>query len=402
MENLTHDRGSNTGKCTVTPAGGAPALSVRLLPRSMGAAACLAILAWAFTACSAPPATPSASFPTQTLPSDGHIHYVGRIDNRDPQHFTMSFPGSAMVVHFQGSGFDAQFSTTIADHLQVVIDGRASPAFAVTKEPAFYPIASGLPPGEHTAVIYKATETNRGTLAFYGLRLQPGTRLLRVPDAKRNIEFIGDSITAGYGDLGANEHEPVSPANSNWYFTYAAITARQLGAEQVTVAVSGIRLTQSGEWDAMPRVYRRVHSYDPAYLWDFKRGPMPDVVVINLSTNDFRHHPAIDKQGPPDEAEWTKTYEDFLDFVRSQRPSAEIYLADGPLMPPGPDLDHVQAWNREVLTQRVASGDTRCHVLSFPVQKGDDGYGSDFHPSVKTHAKMADQLIAAIRADKGW
>jgi lysophospholipase L1-like esterase len=314
----------------------------------------------------------------------------------------MSFPGSAIVVHFNGSGFDARLSTTIADHIQVVIDGQAAQAFGVTKVPALYPIARGLSEAEHTVVLYKATETNRGTLIFYGLSLQPGTRLLPVPRATRNIEFIGDSITCGYGDMAANQHEPVSPANSNWYYTYGAITARQLGAEQVTVAVSGIRLTQSGEWDAMPSVYRRVHSFDRDFPWDFKQGPVPDIVVIDLGTNDFRKHPAVDKQSPPDEAGWTQALEEFLDFVRSRRPLAEIYVADGPLMEAGPELDRLRAWNQEVISQRKAAGDNRCHQLDFAVQRDEDGYGSDWHPSVKTHSNMADQLVAAIRGDTGW
>ena len=354
----------------------------------------LAIFALLVAACSSPPATATGSAAQDMGPGDEHIHYEGRIDWRDSQQPSMSFPGSALVVHFRGSGFDARLSTTIADHIQVVIDGKPVAALAVAKDPAYYPIANDLPAAEHTAILYKCTEANRGTLRFSGLRLAPGTRLLNVPQAKRNIEFIGDSITAGYGDMAADQHEHVSPENSNWYFTYGAIAARELGAEQVTVAVSGIRLTQSGEWDAMPRVYRRVHPNDRDLAWDFKGGPVPDVVVINLATNDFR-------LPPPSESEWTRTFGVFLDIVRLRRPSAEIYIADGPLMS-GADLDHLRAWNREVIGKRNAAGDTRCHTISFPEQQASDGYGSDWHPSVKTHIKMAEQLVAAIRADTGW
>jgi lysophospholipase L1-like esterase len=394
MENLARKIGKAAWRCATKAAEAVSPFFDRVSRRSILLACQLAIFAFFAASCSSPPEPNQGGASGEVGPGDEHIHYEGRIDWHDPQQPSMSFPGSALAVHFRGTGFEARFSTTIADHIQVVIDGKPTAAFAVAKDPALYPIASDLPAGEHTAILYKCTESNRGTLKFYGLRLAPGTRLLSVPRAKRNIEFIGDSITAGYGDMAANQHEPVSPENSNWYYTYGAITAREFGAEQVTVAVSGIRLTQSGEWDAMPRVYRRVHPNDHDLAWDFKRGPVPDVVVIDLATNDFR-------MKSPSESEWTGTFGEFLDFVRSHRPSAEIYIADGPLMS-GTDVEHLRAWNREVVAQRKASGDGRCHTISFPEQLASDGYGSDFHPNVKTQMKMAERLVAAIRADTGW
>ena len=395
METLTHSTGKAALRCTAGEAGAAVRLRALASPRLVLAAGCLAIVSALAGAGPSPPAAGPGALSGEVSPGDKRIYYEGRIDWRDPLQPSMSFPGSAVVVHFQGSGFDARLSTTIADHFQIVVDGKPTAAFALTTEPALYVVARDLPAAEHTAILYKCTEANRGTARFYGLRLAPGTRLLPARAARHCIEFIGDSITCGYGDLGANPKDPVSPANSNWYFSYGAIAARELGADQVTVAVSGIRLTQSGQWDAMPRVYARVHSYDRGYPWDFKRGPVPDVVVIDLATNDFRTN-------PPDEKTWTKALDEFLDFVRSRRPSAEIYVADGPMMEPGPDLDHLRAWNLEVVARRRASGDSRCHTISFAVQRAEDGYGSDWHPSVKTHRKMADQLVAAIRADTGW
>ena len=307
----------------------------------------------------------------------------------------MSFPGCAIVIRIDGRGLDARLDTTIADHVQVVVDDKPKQVIALDRTARDYPIARDLPAGAHTVALFKATETNRGTLQFFGIRLQSGARLLAAPKPARMIEFIGDSITCGYGDMASSRTEPVSPANSNWYYTFGSITAARFGADESTVAVSGIRLTQQGDWPAMPIVYTRVHSYDGGVLWDASKGPMPDIVVIDLSTNDFR------KDGP-DERTWVDTYLKFLSYVRERRPSALIYLADGPMMPAGPDLDHVRAWNKEVVAQRASSGDRRCRTFSFDIQREEDGYGSDYHPNVRTHAKMAAKLIAAIKADTGW
>jgi lysophospholipase L1-like esterase len=394
MENPTRELGKAPWETRDAAARAACSLFSWTSLRSILLTGQLATFAFLVTACISPEAPAPGALPQEVGPGDGHIHFEGRIDWRDPLQPSMSFPGSALAVHFRGTGFDARLSTTRADHVQVVLDGKPAANLALTLEPVLYQIANGLANADHTAVLYKCTEANRGTLRFHGLLLAPDARLLSVHRAKRNIEFIGDSITAGYGDTAANEHERVSPENSNWYVTYGAITARELGANEVTVAVSGIRLTQSGEWPAMPRVYRRVHPNDGDLLWNFSKGPVPDVVVINLATNDFRKE-------PPEESEWTRTYGEFLDFVRLQRPTAEIYVADGPLMS-GANLEHVRAWNRKVVEKRRASGDRRCHTISFPEQLAGDGYGSDFHPNVTTHMKMAKQLVAAIRADTGW
>jgi lysophospholipase L1-like esterase len=375
-------------------ASSAPTPFLKQLSMSLRCTTC--ILAAAVLASTGRSKEPAPQGPGEAVsPADERIHYEGRLDWADPKAPTMSFPGCAIVVRFEGSGFDARMDTTIADHVQVVVDGRPTQVIALVRTPEDYPVARDLPAGTHTAALFKATETNRGTLQFFGLHLQTGTSLLPVPKPARMIEFIGDSITCGYGDMASSRFEPVSPANSNWYYTFGSITAAHFGADESTVAVSGIRLTQEGDWPAMPIVYTRVHSYDGGVPWDATKGPMPDVVVIDLSTNDFR------KTGP-DEKTWVDTYLAFIAHIRESRPSALIFLADGPMMPAGPDLDHVRAWNREVVARRIALGDVRCRVFSFDIQSEADGFGSDFHPNVRTHAKMADKLIAAIGKETGW
>src|SRR5579871_6141921 len=194
----------------------------RLSTRLRRAAGFLAFAVTAMAGVSAPPAPDGAG--QAVPPADPRVHYEGRLDWTDPQAPTMSFPGCAVVVRFEGSGLDARMDTTIADHVQVVLDGRPTRVIALTRTPEDYAVARDLSAGAHTVALFKATETNRGTLQFFGLRLQPGTHLLDVPKPTRMIEFIGDSITCGYGDMAANRFEAVSPANSNWYYTFGSIT----------------------------------------------------------------------------------------------------------------------------------------------------------------------------------
>jgi len=335
------------------------------------------------------------SLPLEVKPANSLVRYNGRFDWRMPDAPCASFPGSEVIVRFSGTAIAARLSTTRNDQIQVVIDGKPTSVLALSKEPALYVVGQDLPLGEHTVILFKRTEAAFGVTRFYGLQLAADARLLAAPMARRNIEFVGDSITCGYGDEALNEKERVSAVTSNHYMTYAAIAARRLLADHVAVAVSGIRLTEISGSVSMPSVYLRVDpdSKDPE--WDFSRGPVPDVVVINLGTNDFR-------TGTLGESDWKGSYFRFLDFVRSKRPRAHIFLTNGPIMGPSEALEHLQRWNREVVAQRRAAGDTRIEVLDFDVQKPTDGYGSDFHPSVRTHERMAAQLAAAIDKAVNW
>ena len=97
------------------------------------------------------------------------------------------------------------------------------------------------------------------------------------------IEFVGDSITAGYGVLG-NKGDAWSVTNSDCTGSYAYLTAQKLDADYSVVAWSGI-CTKAYMWANinMDNLYKRVSNSNTAqYAFDFS----PDVVVLNLGTNE--------------------------------------------------------------------------------------------------------------------
>ncbi len=54
------------------------------------------------------------------------------------------------------------------------------------------------------------------------------------------MEFIGNSITCGYGIEAGSKFMHFSDSNENHYYTYAGIAAHRLNAESMAVARSGI------------------------------------------------------------------------------------------------------------------------------------------------------------------
>lgn len=337
----------------------------------------------------------AAPLPQEIPPSDKRLHYVARLDPRDPAGPRFDWSGSAVIARFEGAAISARLATSGGDRLQVVVDGVPGPVLTLTKEPRRHMLASGLSKGAHTVALYKRTEPIVGTVQFFGFQLEADAKLLDAPKPTRRIEFIGDSITAGYGNEAAGEREHFTAATENHYLTGGAIAARALNAEALAFAVSGSRLTETAEIEAMPAFYRRTLFSDKAPAWNFRLTPPPDVVVINLGTNDFF-------QGFPDEKAWTAAYDALLDFVRGNYPQAHIWLAIGPMMEPGAKLDALRKWNAAIIATRAAAGDAKIHAIEFPPQKPEDGLGANAHPSLQTHTKMGVQLTAEMKRVLGW
>jgi lysophospholipase L1-like esterase len=343
----------------------------------------------------APQAEP---LPVQVGPRDPAIRIVGRVDDRDAAGPRMAWAGSSIVVTFSGSALNVQLKSSGNDQLQVVVDGAPTSVLVATKDTTLYPVVSGLPPKPHTVELFKRTEPLVGTIQLLGFQLEKDGKLLPNPARPdRRIEFVGDSITCGYGNEGAKETEHFSPATENNYLAYGAIAARELKAEYVAVA-------WSGKWlfgpNAIPLLYDLALPNDPKSQWDFK-GWIPQVVVVNLGTNDF---------GPrnPTEQEWQDNYRAFIARLRTHYPQCHVFCAVGSMMSDGwpPErkaLSTIRGYSTGLVEALKKAGDKKVHYVEFdPQDMAKNGIGSDWHPSVKTHKLMADRLAAAIKKELGW
>jgi hypothetical protein len=68
----------------------------------------------------------------------------------------------------------------------------------------------------------------------------------------------------------------------------------------------------------------------------------------------------------------------------------------------GTGLDTCRNNIKEVINSFTSTGDSKVYFIEFPQQDGSNGYGEDWHPSLKTHELMADQLTKAIQDKLGW
>ena len=138
----------------------------------------------------------------------------------------------------------------------------------------------------------KRTEGEQGRTTIHAFLLDRGGRLLpAAPAPGRHIEFIGNSLTCGYGTKGLSKDEPFKPQTENCNKAYACIIARYFDAEYVLVAHSGQGVVRNWADEketsdlSMRQRVLRTFDMDEEPQWNF-RDYTPDIVVIKLGTND--------------------------------------------------------------------------------------------------------------------
>jgi lysophospholipase L1-like esterase len=335
--------------------------------------------------------------PVTVGPTDANIRYIGRFDTRDAAGPRCAWSASAVQMRFRGTALNAKLKESGRDVLEVVIDGKPAGVVPLKPDSELYRVADKLDDGEHRIELVKRTEASQGTIQFEGFQLPQGAGLLPLPKRpSRRIEVIGDSISCGYGNEGKNQNEHFSPATENAYLTYGAIAARALDAEYVCIAWSGRKMAPD---NTVGEVYDRALPQDPTSAWDFSQW-VPDVVVINLATNDFG-------KDNPDKETWTKAYEAFIARVRKNYPKAEIYCATGSMMsdswpPEHRALSTLKSYLKTIVEFEKQAGDTHVRTIDFEPQDQKNGLGSDWHPNIKTHEIMATALASALQHDLEW
>jgi lysophospholipase L1-like esterase len=152
----------------------------------------------------------------------------------------------------------------------------------------------------------------------------------------------------------------------------------------------------------MPVLFNRTLPDDSTSTWGFTT-PTPDLVVINLSSNDFA-------TGDPGDA-FVQAYSTFLQTLRQHYPNAYVVCALAATMDE-PNRTIAAGYIQGVVQQARSAGDARVSTLQLPgdggtffgfaTQLASDGYGCDYHPNVKTQSLMGAQLAAAIPGIIPW
>ena len=279
--------------------------------------------------------------------------------------------------------------------------------FECLEEEASYVLFEG-EAGIHTIRIVKLSEGSRGQTGL--LSLQTDGELMPVPEEKKlTIEFIGDSITCGYGNECPNRDEHFKTSEENGWMTYGAIAARKLGAEFNMISYSGITTSQAEKsmfpmhlpsmdelYGCTDRTGQEKLGLEPE-AWDFA-AHKKDIVLVNLGTNDVNPiRFARDLEtAAREEAYFKKRYRGFVSALRLMNgPDTLILCTLGPL-----DYYLYDCIREVVEAYRKESGDLRVRTFKLiGVNLISEGFGADGHPSLATHVRLGGQLAEILKEE---
>lgn len=331
-------------------------------------------------------------------PTDPNIQYIGRIDDSDPMHIVFTYPGVQIRTGFTGTSLDMMCKLH-SGYFMAEIDG-GEPFKISFLGNTIVRLASELQDGTHQAIVTYIGEGYETLPEFHGFFVDKGKTLaLATPLPTRKIEFIGNSITCGYGIEANSEAEHYDEKTANYYYTYAARTARALNAQAVVVARSGIGVyrsyngPQTGDIVNMNTEYPNTLLYNDKVAWDFSRYT-PDLVCINLGTND------TSTQGA-DSVLLLQGFKRLYQQVRSHYPKAKILLLSGCMMN-GQQLQSAKCALDATADYAHNQGDAEVYRFDFTPHDGSLGYGADWHPSMRQHEKMANELIPYLQKLMNW
>lgn len=335
-----------------------------------------------------------------------------------------TYTGKMLIVNFFGDS-----TTTVPEfepqpwrdqaRVMVIVDGIVHLDTVIKKEHETFVVFGDdplLPVEKHVVRIVKLSEPRMSSVGLGAITVQAeqkeGVDFKVTPPvkptkkSKKYIEFIGDSITCGYGADTPNELYPFSTPTENCAKAYAYLTAQLLDADYSLVSYSGHGIISG--YTSNPRVPKLTELVPPYYEifsysynnfrgmemakipWECKKERKPDIVVINLGTNDDSYvQDNLEKR-----AHFEEKYVEFLEQVHRVRPKATIISAFGIM---GDNLYSSEVKAVEEFKKKSGFNEVY-NVYLAPQDVERNGIASCCHPSPASHLEAAKVLADFIRS----
>ena len=305
------------------------------------------------------------------LPSSATIKYFGRWDKHDQATYNSYWGGAYFKTDFTGRHVQLRLANPAS--LYVRIDGGADVHINAVQGLSSLNLVP-LTAGRHALRVTAGSEST--TISFQGLVLDRNAFSLAPHSSPVTVEFVGDSITAGWtdqmGDLSS----------------YAWLSAEKLGIEHVQIASSGICLKTVVTIPSCRGMQTQFFKLRPgaaadAAWWNDKSNP-PDAIVINLGTNDYIH-------GQFEDA-FEVAYIVFIQQIRQHYPHTPIYV-----MRTFSGL--MEAPTREAVSRLNAAGYYNVFYVDTTgwLTPNTSDFSDQYHPSDDGQRKVAMHLVKVLR-----
>lgn len=265
-----------------------------------------------------------------------------------------------------------------------------------------YMLFQGLSPNDpHTVTVYNTAEPAfQNSNNFYQkptlISVTTDGAFLPAPaPLPRALELIGDSLTAGFGANGVGPCPGTILTEDN-SVTWGNLLCANFSANCSIIAWSGIGVYENSNGfgsPRMPELYTRTLGANPEAQWDFSSFT-PDLVIINLGTNDFGHS---HDNGTAWEDAFVDTYVRFVFNITQlyyKQPTLPVLVAVGP----GQRAPNVLACLGRVISGVNAAGGAASllDVQTEPME------GCDGHPGRAGHQAMFQAAQPQVAKVMGW
>ena len=315
--------------------------------------------------------------------SDGYwsrVIPIGRYALRDGA-MTLGWPGSGLNFKADGESL-IRLRDSGDNQFDLIVNGESR---IYQPEPGINTLTLEAQSAPYTVSLTRRSESYASGLTDI---LSVEGDVQRIEADKPRILFIGDSITAGFGTIGPDEHCGYSIETSSARDAYALMAAEELGADAHIVAISGRGVVYN--WDNNPEPHMLGHFDlalpDTLIAWDHAQWT-PDVVVVSLGTNDWSTRDPGDL--------FAANYANLLGRVSAQYPEAEIFAITGPMLTDERG-ESMQAGVEEAIDRAAKKGVEVTIVLLSLATEGHI-YGCGYHPGPASNELMAEQLVTALK-----
>ncbi len=316
------------------------------------------------------------------------VHIGGRVKVEDHA-YKYQWPAVYFEARFKGPAITLIFDDD-ANNFNVLLDDKPYMILTRPGQGSITISAAGGMDASHRIRVEKRSETQYATGRFLGFI---GIPAASAESRSRQIEFIGDSLTVGYGNTSAfsqcTPEQVFETTDSQQGF--GPLTAKHFNADYQINAFSGLGMVRNYDGREHPK-YHMPMLYDRAIFDDPAPANQPDwhpeVIVIGIGGNDFSTPVRPDEpwhDAATLRADYVKTYTAFVKTIRARNPDAFIILATPPEREEG-----YTGGTDDVFAAMKATGDTKIDRITLPEL---DKIGCNGHPSTRADAKVADFYI---------
>jgi hypothetical protein len=365
-------------------------------------------------------------------PSNTAFQYVGRWDFQNPSAPAFQWAGSSISFELtcrDNAAVSATFDTNEKYTKFGIYLGNDMASPYQLLEAGTSDVKLKLPSGRSIVTIVKATEDLKPDPAqgsssmlmkpavFRGLTTEEAgaCTISAVPRKERRMQFIGDSITCGFGNQATSVAQKAQCAFDASHTTitnfigkslyeledthesWSMVLARKFGADAHVQCLSGIGMCRNGIGFSPSNPHNMTYFIDrtlpftatsPSNMWDYSKY-QPDVLVVNLGTNDY-----IASTGPlaPTYESFQAHYVAFVTRLMSnyQASKTKVLLVCGPMT--SRQCPYVEAAATQ-LSKSFHAEYVRTDISTS---------GCVGHPNQAEDAKMVELIVPAVEKLTGW